>query len=90
MSPTPRANAYAERLVRTVRTEITDRTLVFGQQHLRTALTEHATHYNERRPHRGRNLQPPPPDHPIANLTHERTNRRPALDGPINEDERTA
>jgi putative transposase len=31
----PRANAHAERLVLTARTEVTDRMLVFGARHLR-------------------------------------------------------
>jgi putative transposase len=34
----PRANAYAERFVLTVRTEVTDRMLIFGPRHLRTIL----------------------------------------------------
>src|ERR1700683_3374267 len=37
----PRANAYAERFVLTIRTEVTDRMLIFGQRHLRTVLTEY-------------------------------------------------
>ncbi|MGB6579872.1 MAG: hypothetical protein WBF34_18325 [Streptosporangiaceae bacterium] len=37
----PRANAHAERLVLTARTEVTDRMLIFGQRHLRTILSEY-------------------------------------------------
>jgi putative transposase len=55
----PRANAYAERFVLTVRTEVTDRMLIFGERHLRTVLAEYARHYNQRRPHRA-----PPPTAP--------------------------
>ncbi|SQE00593.1 Integrase catalytic region [Parafrankia sp. Ea1.12] len=69
---TPRANAYAERFVRTVRTEVTDRMLIFGERHLRTVLAEYTALYNGRRPHRSRALQPPRPDHPVADLTKER------------------
>ncbi|SQD97606.1 Integrase catalytic region (fragment) [Parafrankia sp. Ea1.12] len=87
---TPRANAYAERFVRTVQTEVTDRMLIFGERHLRTVLVEYAAHYNGRRPHRGRDLQPPRPDHPVADLTKERIKRRPVLGGLINEYERAA
>src|SRR5450755_357662 len=46
----PRANAYAERWVRTVRAEVTDRILVAGQRHLREVLDEYAAHYNQHRP----------------------------------------
>jgi len=46
----PRANAYAERFVLTIRTEVTDRMLIFGQRHLRTILVQYAAHYNGRRP----------------------------------------
>jgi putative transposase len=43
----PRANAYAERWVRTLRSELTDRMLIFGQRHLRHVLAEYVRHYNE-------------------------------------------
>ncbi|MGW4076521.1 integrase core domain-containing protein [Streptomyces asiaticus] len=84
----PRANAYAERFVLTFRSEVTDRMLILGQRHLRTALNEYARHYNGRRPHRGRQLKPPRPDLPIADLSQERIKRRPVLGGLINEYER--
>ncbi len=86
----PRANAHAERFVLTVRTEVTDRMLIFGQRHLRTVLAEYEIHYNGRRPHRSRQLQPPLPDHPVADLSRERIQRRPVLGGLINEYERAA
>jgi transposase InsO family protein len=86
----PRANAYAERFVLTARTEITDRMLIFGQRHLRTTMTGYEAHYNGRRPHRSRQLRPPRPDHPAADLSQERIQRRPVLGGLINEYERAA
>ncbi|ABW13770.1 hypothetical protein Franean1_4390 [Parafrankia sp. EAN1pec] len=57
--------------MRTVRTEVTDRMLIFGERHLRTVLSEYARHYNGRRPHRALRLQPPRPDHPIADGTDQ-------------------
>ena len=86
----PCANAYAERFVLTARTEVTDRMLIFGQRHLRTILAEYEAHYNGRRPHRSRQLQPPRPDHPVADLSQERIKRLPVLGGLINEYERAA
>ena len=86
----PCANAYAERFVLTARTEVTDRMLIFGPRHLRTILAEYEAHYNGRRPHRSRQLRPPRPDHPVADLSQERIRRRPVLGGLTNEYERTA
>jgi putative transposase len=84
----PRANCFAERFVRTVRAELTDRVLICNQRHLRVVLAEYVRHYNGRRPHRGRDLRPPQPTHPVADLSHERIVRRPVLGGLINEYER--
>ena len=86
----PCANAYAERFVLTSRTEVTDRMLIFGQRHLRTILDEYEAHYNRRRPHRSRQLQPPRPDYPVADFSQQRIKRRPVLGGLINEYERAA
>jgi len=86
----PRANAFAERFVLTARTEVTDRMLIFGERHLRLVLAEYEAHYNGRRPHRSRELHPPRPDHPAADLSRERIKRRPVLGGLINEYERAA
>jgi putative transposase len=45
----PRANAYAERWVGTVRREVLDRTLIFGCQQPRLVLAEFADHHNVHR-----------------------------------------
>jgi transposase InsO family protein len=42
----PRANAYAERWIRTVRAEVTDRMLIAGPRHLQAVLDEYLVHYN--------------------------------------------
>jgi putative transposase len=56
----PRANAYAERWVRTVRTECLDWILIRNTRHLRRVLTVYLHHYNTARPHRSLALQAPP------------------------------
>ncbi len=86
----PRANCFAERFVRTIKAELTDRMLIFNQRHLRVVLAQYVRHYNGRRPHRARDLRPPQPTHPVADLSHERVTRRPVLGGLINEYERAA
>ena len=85
-----RSNAHAERFVLTARTEVTDRMLIFGERHLRRVMTEYEAHYNRRRPHRSRELRPPRPDHPVADLSRKRIKRRPVLGGLLHEYERAA
>ncbi len=48
----PKANAYAERWVGTIRRECLDRMLIFNDRQLLRVLTEYQTHYNTHRPHR--------------------------------------
>ncbi|MGH4007107.1 MAG: integrase core domain-containing protein [Pseudonocardiaceae bacterium] len=74
----------------TVRTEVTDRMLIFSQQHLRAVLAEYARHYNRRRPHRALQLHPPRPDHRTPDITTDRITRRSVLGGLINEYEPAA
>lgn len=57
----PRANAFAERWVRTVRAECLDWMLVLGRRHLDRVLRAYTAHYNEARPHRGLDLKTPEP-----------------------------
>jgi len=90
----PRANAYAERWVRTARAEVTDRMLIAGSRHLHAALDEYAVHYNQHRPHRARKLRPPGADEMIpaviTDLATATIRRHRVLGGQINEYERAA
>jgi transposase InsO family protein len=86
----PRANCFAERFVLTVRTELTDRMLIFGERHLHRVLVEYSRHYNAQRPHRALQLRPPRPEHAVPDLGYERIRRRPILGGLINEYEPAA
>jgi transposase InsO family protein len=57
----PRANAVAERLVRTLRDECLDHVIVVNEQHLRSILKDFADYYNQERPHRTLSLDTPTP-----------------------------
>ncbi len=81
----PHANGYAERFVRTVRPELTDRMLIFGQRHLRRVLNSYACHYNQQRPHRGQALRPPSPFRAAPTDSRSAVIRHPILGGLINE-----
>jgi putative transposase len=76
--------------VLTARTEVTDRMLILGERHLRLVLAAYEAHYNGRRPHRSRQLRPPRPDHPAADLSRQRIKRRAILGGLIHEYQRVA
>ncbi|MEX0992231.1 MAG: integrase core domain-containing protein [Actinomycetota bacterium] len=55
----PKANAIAERFVRTIRHELLDQVIILGPRHLRALLDEYEAHYNSQRPHRGIELYAP-------------------------------
>ena len=58
----PKANAFAERWVRTVRHECLDWMLIWSRRHLEKVLTVYVEHYNTARPHRSINLSVPAAD----------------------------
>ena len=57
----PRANAIAERFLRSVGQECLDHLLLLGEGHLRRALAEYVAYVNEARPHQGRDQRVPVP-----------------------------
>jgi transposase InsO family protein len=84
----PRANAFAERWVRTVRRECLDRMLIYGPRHLLTVLDQYVAHYNEHRPHQGRQQRPPNLDSlpaPVTELAAARVRRTKILSVLISE-----
>jgi len=82
----PRANAFAERWVRTVRHELVDRTLIWNQRQLRRLLEDFLSHYNEHRPHRSLHQRAPNDDSDAAVIALDRPIQRTATcAGHINE-----
>jgi putative transposase len=57
----PKANAIAERFVRTVRGECLAWLLILNRRHLERVLRVYVEHYNPQRPHRALDLQSPQP-----------------------------
>src|SRR3954452_24345607 len=80
----PRANAYAERWVRTIRRECLDRILIYNTRHLIVVLPEYLRHFNGHRPHQGRGQLAPDRDllpAPVTDLGAVRVRRRKVLHG---------
>ena len=69
----------------TVRTELTDRMLIFGERHLCRVLARYAVHYNRQRPHRALQLRPPRPQAALPEPVRGEIRRRPILGGLIDQ-----
>ncbi len=85
----PKANAIAERFVRTVRAECLDWLLILNRRHLERLLRVYVDHYNTQRPHRALKLQPPEPE-PESQSAAGEVRRRDRLGGLIHEYYRAA
>jgi putative transposase len=80
----PRANAIAERVIRTLRAECLDHVLVVNERHLEAVLQECVAFYSTERPHRSLALVPPlssAPAMPIPGTPPGRIVDRPVLGG---------
>jgi putative transposase len=89
----PKANAYAERWVRTVRAECLDWLLVLGRTHLEQVLRVYAEHDNAHRPHRALRLEPPFQQAGLTAIGEDqpaRVHRRDLLGGLLHEYRRAA
>jgi putative transposase len=49
----PKANAFAERFVRSIKDECLSRVIPFGEGHLRRTMAEYVEHYHRERNHQG-------------------------------------
>jgi transposase InsO family protein len=77
----PRADAIAERIVRTLRNECLDHVMVVNEAHPRAVLSEFAAFYDAERRHRGLQREPPAPPHRGAAPGANRIRARPVLGG---------
>jgi putative transposase len=86
----PKANAIAERFVRSVRSECLDWLLILNRTHLERVLRVYVDHYNRERPHRALELRRPAPDKRPEGSSVGEIRRRDRLGGLIHEYYRTA
>jgi putative transposase len=78
----PRANALAERWVRSVRNECLDQVLIVNERHLQRVLDEYVAYFNAWRPHRGLGQRAPCGSAPSAQSNPTgRIIRQPVLGG---------
>jgi transposase InsO family protein len=78
-------NPHAERFIRSVREECTNRVLLFDRGHAEKILRAYAHHFNNHRPHQGRHQLAPNDDPTLTPLPSTRIERHHAVTGLINQ-----
>jgi hypothetical protein len=84
----PKANAFAERWVGTVRRDCLDWILIVSRRQLDHVLRVYVDHYNSHRPHRAFGLTPPTPERRLGLVSshpQDHVHRRDRLGGLIHE-----
>jgi transposase InsO family protein len=80
----PNCNPYAERFVRTIRSECLDHFVIVGERHLRHLLREFVAHYNTERYHQGLGGELINPSEPVSNDNSTPIRCRTRLGGLLN------
>jgi putative transposase len=79
-----RGNAICERMIGSLRRELSGRLLIVNERHLRRVLSGYLRHYNTARPHRALGQLAPaqaPTRPPQINLAEQRIRRKQILGG---------
>ncbi|WP_207921493.1 integrase core domain-containing protein [Micromonospora sp. KC721] len=87
---TPQANCLIERRGRSLRHECTDHVSIYNERHALTVVGQYVDHFNNHRPHQGRQEQPPSHEPAVVIPMDKPLRRRRRLGGVINEYHRAA
>ena len=79
----PNCNAFIERWNRSVREELLDHRIVFGERDLRSLLKEYVEYFNQNRPHQSLDQDSPSKKHGKIDFDRSKIRRERLVDGLI-------